>query len=104
MSGGLLVERHNPERRPQAAEFCFGDDIPALIADACGGIWTADGNEGIYSHHLACVAGLAGWNVQGRPVWAPEGRLPDDPLAGCTAAAENESNRASMARPPLQRA
>ncbi len=68
------------------AEFCVGDDIPALVTDSRGGIWTAYGDEGIYGAHDESAAGLAGWDTQGRPIWAPAGRLPDHPLEGCTAA------------------
>ncbi|MHB9857153.1 hypothetical protein [Streptomyces sp. YIM S03343] len=32
-------------------EFCIGDDIPALVTDRRGGIWTAYGDEGIYGDH-----------------------------------------------------
>ncbi|MFG2285496.1 hypothetical protein ACGFOU_05425 [Streptomyces sp. NPDC048595] len=72
------------------AEFCVGDDIPALVTDVHGGIWTAHGDEGIYGGHPESAAGLAGWNTRGQAVWAPEGRLPDHPLEGCTAATEGE--------------
>ncbi|MEV6756956.1 hypothetical protein [Streptomyces sp. NPDC051214] len=72
------------------AEFCVGDDIPALVTDAHGGIWTAYGDEGIYGGHPESGAGLAGWDTQGQPTWTPRGRLPDHPLEGCTAATENE--------------
>lgn len=71
------------------AVFCVGDDIPALVTDAGGGIWTAYGDEGIYGGHPESGAGLAGWDTQGRTFWAPQGRLPDHPLEGCTAATEN---------------
>jgi hypothetical protein len=72
------------------AEFCVGDDIPALVTDVHGGIWTAYGDEGIYGGHPESGAGLAGWDSQGRTSWTPRGRLPDHPLEGCTAATENE--------------
>ncbi|MGW2088096.1 hypothetical protein [Streptomyces sp. NPDC001880] len=75
--------------RPEA-EFCVGDDISALVTDVHGGIWTAYGDEGIYGGHPESGAGLAGWNIQGRTAWVPEGRLPDHPLEGCTAATANE--------------
>ncbi|MGW7820329.1 hypothetical protein ACWGLF_19855 [Streptomyces puniciscabiei] len=71
------------------AEFCVGDDIPALVTDVHGGIWTAYGDEGIYGGHPESGAGLAGWNARGQNSWAPQGRLPDLPLEGCTAATEN---------------
>ncbi|MCX5326946.1 hypothetical protein [Streptomyces sp. NBC_00120] len=79
----------SPSGTPEA-EFCVGDDIPALVTDAHGGIWTAYGDEGIYGGHPESGAGLAGWDTQGRASWAPQGRLPDHPLEGCTAATENE--------------
>ncbi|WP_372346060.1 hypothetical protein [Streptomyces sp. KL116D] len=79
----------SPSGTPEA-EFCVGDDIPALVTDARGGIWTAYGDEGIYGGHPESAAGLAGWNLQGQAVWAPAGRLPDHPLEGCTAATESE--------------
>ncbi|WP_435220887.1 hypothetical protein [Streptomyces sp. Tue6028] len=79
----------SPSGTPEA-EFCVGDDIPALVTDVAGGIWTAYGDEGIYGGHPESGAGLAGWNSQGRASWAPEGRLPDHPLEGCTAATEGE--------------
>ncbi|MEV0096901.1 hypothetical protein [Streptomyces sp. NPDC050738] len=72
------------------AEFCIGDDIPALITDVDGNIWTAYGDEGIYGGHPESAAGIAGWNTRGEPIWTPEGRLPDHPLHGCTAATEND--------------
>ncbi|MFE0187364.1 hypothetical protein [Streptomyces sp. NPDC058989] len=79
----------SPSGTPEA-EFCVGDDIPALVTDVHGGIWTAHGDEGIYGGHPESGAGLAGWNTRGRAVWVPEGRLPDHPLEGCTAATEDE--------------
>ncbi|MFJ6700029.1 hypothetical protein ACIQM4_28825 [Streptomyces sp. NPDC091272] len=72
------------------AEFCVGDDIPVLVTDAHGSIWTAYGDEGIYGGHPESGDGLAGWNTQGRAVWAPEGRLPGHLLEGCTASTEND--------------
>ncbi|MFF8934566.1 hypothetical protein ACF08O_07460 [Streptomyces paradoxus] len=75
------------------AEFCIGDDIPALVTDVHGGIWTAYGDEGIHGGHPESGAGLAGWDTGGRISWAPRGRLPDHPLEGCTAATENEHVR-----------
>ncbi|MCX5535138.1 hypothetical protein OG785_31875 [Streptomyces sp. NBC_00006] len=77
----------SPSGTPEA-EFCVGDDIPALVTDAHGGIWTAYGDEGIYGGHPESGAGLAGWDTQGRTTWTPRGRLPDHPLEGCTAATE----------------
>lgn len=71
-------------------EYCVGDDIPALITDRRGRIWTAYGDEGIYGGHPESAAGLAGWNSDGRATWAPEGRLPAHPLEGCTAATEGD--------------
>ncbi|MFK0255650.1 hypothetical protein [Streptomyces sp. NPDC090445] len=79
----------SPSGSPEAA-FCIGDDIPALVTDAHGGIWTAYGDEGIYGGHPESGAGLAGWNTQGQATWTPKGRLPDHPLQGCTAATEGE--------------
>ncbi|WP_327136315.1 hypothetical protein OG585_55465 (plasmid) [Streptomyces sp. NBC_01340] len=70
-------------------EFCVGDDIPALVTDRHGGVWTAYGDEGIYGGHPESGAGLAGWNTDGRAIWHPRGRLPDHPLEGCTAATED---------------
>ncbi|WP_329599992.1 hypothetical protein OIE43_42855 [Streptomyces pseudovenezuelae] len=81
---------YSPEGRPEGA-FCLGDDIPALVTDRSGGIWTAYGDEGIYGNHPESAAGLAGWNTRGIATWAPEGRLPDWPLQGCTAATEGEA-------------
>ncbi|WP_258017477.1 hypothetical protein [Streptomyces noursei] len=72
------------------SEFCIGDDIPALVTDREGGIWTAYGDEGIYGGHPESGGGLAGWTVQGRAMWLPQGRLPDAPLEGLTAATEGE--------------
>ncbi|WP_306312060.1 hypothetical protein [Streptomyces hydrogenans] len=80
---------YSPEGRPEGT-FCLGDDIPALVTDRSGGIWTAYGDEGIYGGHPESAAGLAGWNTQGVATWTPEGRLPDWPLEGCTAATEGE--------------
>ncbi|MFE9634190.1 hypothetical protein [Streptomyces sp. NPDC006463] len=80
---------YSPEGRPEGA-FCIGDDIPALVTDRSGGIWTAYGDEGIYGDHPESAAGLAGWNTRGLATWAPDGRLPDWPLEGCTAATEGE--------------
>ncbi|UEG89513.1 hypothetical protein [Streptomyces lydicus] len=74
-----------PER-----EFYVGDDIPALVTDVGGGVWTAYGDEGIYGGHPESGAGLAGWNTRGQASWAPDGRLPDHPLEGCTTATQNE--------------
>lgn len=79
----------SPSGTPEA-EFCIGDDIPALVTDFHGGIWTAYGDEGIYGGHPESAAGLAGWNTQGQTSWTPKGRLPDHPLEGCTAATEND--------------
>ena len=71
-------------------EFCVGDDIPALVTDRHGGIWTAYGDEGIYGGHPESGAGLAGWNTEGRATWGPGDRLPAQPLEGCTAATEDD--------------
>lgn len=49
----------SPSGTPEG-EFCVGDDIPALITDRRGGIWTAYGDEGVYGHHPESWAGLAG--------------------------------------------
>ena len=70
--------------------FCVGDDIPALVTDRHGTIWTAYGDEGIYGGHPESAAGLAGWSTSGRAQWTPDGRLPDAPLEGCTAATEDD--------------
>ncbi|MFE1437256.1 hypothetical protein [Streptomyces sp. NPDC058739] len=78
------------ESGDQEAAFCIGDDIPALVTDRAGSIWTAYGDEGIYGGHPESAAGLAGWSAEGQATWAPEGRLPDAPLEGCTAATEGE--------------
>ncbi|MGQ4439996.1 hypothetical protein ACN6LI_004977 [Streptomyces violaceoruber] len=72
------------------ATFCIGDDIPALVTDREGSIWTAYGDEGIYGGHPESAAGLAGWSAEGQAKWAPGGRLPDVPLEGCTAATEGD--------------
>jgi hypothetical protein len=72
----------------QQSTFCIGDDIPVLVTDRSGSIWTAYGDEGIYGGHPESAAGLAGWSTEGRATCAPEGRLPDAPLEGCTAATE----------------
>jgi hypothetical protein len=77
------------EGKPEGA-FCIGDDIPALVTDRSRGIWTAYGDEGIYGDHPETRAGLAGWDTEGHATWAPQGRLPDSPLEGCTAATEGE--------------
>jgi hypothetical protein len=74
----------------QEDTFCIGDDIPALVTDRSGSIWTAYGDEGIYGGHTESAAGLAGWSAEGEAIWAPKGRLPDAPLEGCTAATEND--------------
>ncbi|MET9426508.1 hypothetical protein [Streptomyces sp. NPDC003036] len=79
----------SPSGAPES-EFCVGDDIPALVTDVHGGIWTAYGDEGIYGGHPESGAGLAGWTTQGQAAWAPDGRLPDHPLEGCAAATEDE--------------
>ncbi|MFJ8650135.1 hypothetical protein ACIRNI_28995 [Streptomyces sp. NPDC093546] len=79
----------SPSGTPEA-EFCVGDDIPALVTDVHGGIWTAYGDEGVYGGHPESGAGLAGWNTRGQAAWAPGGRLPAHPLEGCTAATEDE--------------
>lgn len=80
---------YGPDGKPTDS-FCIGDDIPALVTDRSGGIWTAYGDEGIYGGHPESQAGLAGWDMQGRAIWSPQGRLPDWPLEGCTAATEGE--------------
>ncbi|MFI1415675.1 hypothetical protein ACH4Y0_38020 [Streptomyces sp. NPDC020707] len=79
----------SPSGMPEA-EWCVGDDIPALVTDVGKRIWTAYGDEGIYGDHDESAAGLAGWDLEGRLIWAPAGRLPDHPLEGCTAATEGE--------------
>ncbi|MEU1306687.1 hypothetical protein [Streptomyces shenzhenensis] len=78
------------ESRGQEATFCIGDDIPVLVTDRGGSIWTAYGDEGIYGGHPESAAGLAGWSAEGQATWAPGGRLPDVPLQGCTAATEGD--------------
>ncbi|MEU0600880.1 hypothetical protein ABZ484_21975 [Streptomyces sp. NPDC006393] len=70
--------------------FCVGDDIPVLVTDRNGSVWTAYGDEGIYGGHPESAAGLAGWSTDGHALWAPEDRLPDAPLEGCTAATEGD--------------
>jgi hypothetical protein len=70
--------------------FCLGDDIDVLVAASGDSLWTAYGDEGIYGSHPQSAAGMAGWNRQGRAVWAPEGRLPRWPLAGFSGATEGE--------------
>ncbi|MFJ3856605.1 hypothetical protein ACIPRL_10295 [Streptomyces sp. NPDC090085] len=81
---------YSAEGRKEGA-FCLGDDIQVLITDRSGAVWTAYGDEGIYGGHPESAAGLAGWSTRGVATWAPEGRLPDWPLEGCTAATEGES-------------
>ncbi|MER6217996.1 hypothetical protein ABT213_28560 [Streptomyces sp. NPDC001674] len=71
--------------------FCVGDDIPALVTDRHGGIWTAYGDEGVYGHHPESGGGLAGWNGKGAARWAPGGRLPSYPLEGLTGATEKQA-------------
>ncbi|MGC0334298.1 hypothetical protein RKD23_007288 [Streptomyces sp. SAI-170] len=78
------------ESGEQEDTFCIGDDIPALVTDHRGRIWTAHGDEGIYGEHPQSAAGLTGWSSEGEAVWAPQGRLPDTPLQGCTAATEDD--------------
>lgn len=80
---------YSPDGRPESA-LCLGDDIPALVTDHHGGIWTAYGDEGIYGGHPETSQGLAGWNTAGAVTWAPQRRLPDWPLQGSTAATEGE--------------
>ncbi|WP_229868170.1 hypothetical protein [Streptomyces chryseus] len=60
------------------------------MTDHGGSIWTAYGDEGIYGGHPQAAAGLAGWSTEGRAVWTPDGRLPDLPLEGCTAATDGD--------------
>jgi len=74
----------------QESAFCIGDDIPVLMTDRGGSIWTAYGDEGIYGGHPESAAGLAGWSADGQVTWAPRGRLPDAPLEGCTSATEGD--------------
>jgi hypothetical protein len=74
----------------QQAAFCIGDDIDVLVTDQGGSIWIAYGDEGIYGGHPQSAAGLAGWSHEGDANWAPNGRLPEWPLAGCTAATERD--------------
>ncbi|OPC77103.1 hypothetical protein B4N89_41795 [Embleya scabrispora] len=80
---------YSPEGEPEHS-FCLGDDIPVLTTDRSGRVWTAYGDEGIYGGHPESTAGLAGWSSTGQAVWAPEGRLPDLPLQGCTAATDGD--------------
>ncbi|MGI5151468.1 hypothetical protein ACQEVC_34735 [Plantactinospora sp. CA-294935] len=70
--------------------FCIGDDIDVLVTGRDGSIWTAYGDEGIYGSHPHSAAGLAGWNGQGQIGWTPDGRLPEWPLAGFSAATEGD--------------
>lgn len=74
----------------QEDAFCVGDDIPALVTDREGTIWTAYGDEGIYGGHPESGAGLAGWDGEGHATWAPGDRLPGLPLEGLTAATEGD--------------
>ncbi|MEV7283049.1 hypothetical protein AB0O01_00530 [Streptomyces sp. NPDC093252] len=78
------------ESGDREAVFGIGDDIPALVTDRGGSIWTAYGDEDIYGGHPESAAGLACWSADGRATWAPEGRLPAVPLEGCTAATEGD--------------
>ncbi|WP_259370700.1 hypothetical protein [Streptomyces sp. SCUT-3] len=80
---------YSAEGKPTGA-FCIGDDVPVLVTDRSGGIWTAYGDEGIYGSHPESRAGLAGWDSDGRVTWRPRGRLPDRPLQGCTAATDGD--------------
>jgi hypothetical protein len=70
--------------------FCIGDDIDVLVTGHDGSIWTAYGDEGIYGSHPQSAAGLAGWDSRGQIRWAPDGRLPEWPLAGFSAATEGD--------------
>ncbi|MEV7026723.1 hypothetical protein [Kitasatospora sp. NPDC093558] len=79
----------SPEGDEESA-FCIGDDIPVLMTDRDGAIWTAYGDEGTCGAHPQSVAGLAGWSADGQVTWAPRGRLPDMPLEGCTAATDED--------------
>lgn len=81
---------YGPEGLPERA-FCIGDDLPVVVTDRRGGIWTAYGDEGIYGGHPESAAGLAGWNAEGVATWAPRGRLPAWPLEGCTGATDGEA-------------
>lgn len=76
--------------RTPEADFCIGDDIPVLVTDRDGGIWTAYGDEGVYGGHPESAGGLAGWTQEGHVRWLPQGRLPDAPLEGCTAATDGD--------------
>ncbi|SDG26913.1 hypothetical protein [Streptomyces griseoaurantiacus] len=71
-------------------QFCIGDDIPALVTDRHGRVWTAYGDEGIFGGHPESAAGLAGWDTDGRALWSPRGELPIGPLEGCTAATDGD--------------
>ncbi|MCF3182365.1 hypothetical protein IPZ70_20795 [Streptomyces polychromogenes] len=82
---------HGADGRKVERAFCVGDDIPALVTDRRGGIWTAYGDEGIYGHHPESRAGLAGWSGRGVATWSPAGRLPSQPLEGLTAATERDA-------------
>ena len=79
----------SPEGEQQTT-FCIGDDIDVLVTDQGGAIWAAYGDEGIYGGHPQSAAGLAGWTDRGQVAWAPNGRLPEWPLAGCAAATEDD--------------
>ncbi|BCJ69113.1 hypothetical protein [Polymorphospora rubra] len=70
--------------------FCIGDDIDVLVTAHDGSIWTAYGDEGIYGGHPKSAAGLAGWDSHGQISWEPDGRLPEWPLAGFSAATEGD--------------
>ncbi|WP_253913537.1 hypothetical protein [Streptomyces mayonensis] len=71
-------------------EFCVGDDIPALVTDRHGRVWTTYGDEGIFGGHPESGAGLAGWDTDGRAIWRLQDRLPSYPLEGCTAATDGD--------------
>ncbi|KUH39187.1 MULTISPECIES: hypothetical protein [Streptomyces] len=100
VAGRALRDDTTGEWRPNAVVWstdgahesagCLGDDIPVLVTDRGGLVWTAHGDEGVYGGHPESAAGLAGWSTEGRSVWGPRGRLPDAPLEGCAAATEGE--------------
>ncbi|MFF9764668.1 hypothetical protein ACF1G4_35090 [Streptomyces caelestis] len=100
VSGRASLDRTNGLWAPNAVvysasgtpggEFCIGDDIPVLVTDRHGRVWTAYGDEAICGEHRESGAGLAGWDTDGRAIWLPQGRLPSHPLEGCTAATDGD--------------
>ncbi|WP_229859999.1 hypothetical protein [Streptomyces poonensis] len=81
----LYCRAGTPER-----QFCIGDDIAALVSDRQDRIWTAHGDEGIFSGHPESGTGLAAWDAQGRSVWTAAKEKPAPALQGCTAATDGD--------------